>query len=199
MSALTQMRLLAARNGVPILRPEAERLLRTVLAEHRPQRILELGTAIGYSALLMAEALPCCRVVTLEKDAERVRLARQFFAASPSGSRIELLAGDAAQLLPSLAPPFDLVFLDAAKGHYLSCLQQALPLLRPGSVVVADDVLFYGQVYGPCPRRMRTIAKRMRQYLEFVQNEDLFQTTIHPDGDGFAVSVYQGADSHEHP
>ena len=92
---------------------------------------------------------------------------------------------------------FDFVFIDAAKGHYLSYLQQVLPYLRQGSVILADDVLFYGQVYGPCPRRMRTIAKRMRQYLEFVQNTDQFQTTLYPEGDGLAVSIYKGAETNE--
>lgn len=193
---LLEMRNFAAQQGVPVLRQEAERLLRLLMARYQPLRILEIGTAIGYSALLMAQLVPNCRILTLEKDEERIRDARRFWDREPVISeRIRLWEGDAAEKLSALNETFDFVFIDAAKGHYLSYLQQVLPHLQHGSVILADDVLFYGQVYGPCPRRMRTIAKRMRQYLEFVQNTEQFQTTLYPEGDGLAVSIYQGAEN----
>ncbi len=195
---LLEMRTFAAQQGVPVLRTEAERLLRLLMERHQPLRILEIGTAIGYSALLMAKLVPKCSILTLEKDEERIRDAQRFWQREPGVSkRIRLWQGDAAEGLRTLNETFDFVFIDAAKGHYLSYLQQVLPHLQRGSVILADDVLFYGQVYGPCPRRMRTIAKRMRQYLEFVQNTEQFQTTLYSEGDGLAVSIYQGVKNNE--
>lgn len=195
---LIEMRTFAAQQGVPVLRTEAERLLRLLMERYQPLRILEIGTAIGYSALLMAKLVPDCRILTLEKDEERIRDAQRFWRREPGVvERICLWQGDATEGLSTLNETFDFVFIDAAKGHYLSYLQQVLPHLRSGSIILADDVLFYGQVYGPCPRRMRTIAKRMRQYLEFVQNTEQFQTTLYPEGDGLAVSIYQGVKNDE--
>jgi predicted O-methyltransferase YrrM len=190
----------AALRTIPVIGRDGAALLCATVASARPRAILEIGTAIGYSTLLMAgQAAAGARITTIEIDAERAAAARAFFSRSRHAAAIELLVGDAAAILPGLDGAYDFLFIDAAKAHYLQYLAGAMDKLQPGAVIFADNVYFYGLVTAERPpRRMRTLVKRMRAYLEFVNNDPRFTTTIHPIGDGIAISRFQGDDSHDH-
>lgn len=193
---LAEMRQFAVDNRVPIISDAGARLLEETAAEKQPRSVLEIGTAIGYSALLIARNCPAStRIKTIELDAERAATARQFIIRSGFSDRIDLMEGDAGKILPDLTSKFDLVFIDAAKGQYLDYLIKLLDKLNPEAVIFADNVLFRGMVTSPDtpPRRYKTIVNRLRGYLQFVTNDSRFDTTVHPTGDGAAISIYRGA------
>lgn len=192
---LAEMRQFAADNKVPIISDAGARLLEDTAAKKQPRFILEIGTAIGYSALLIARNCPMAMITTIELNAERAATARQFIIRSGLSDRIFLVEGDAGKILPGLTSQFDMVFIDAAKGQYLDYLTKLLDKLNSGAVIFADNVLFRGLVTSPepPPRRYKTIVSRLRGYLEFVTNDSRFVTTVHPAGDGAAISIYQGA------
>ena len=182
----------AERDFVPVIRRETQQFLKYFLAVHRPERILEIGTAVGFSALLMAEYNPVsCEITTIENYAKRIPAARANFKAAGRERQITLLEGDAAELLPAVEGTFRFIFLDAAKGQYISFLPELLRLLAAGGVLVADNVLKEGEILESrfaVTRRNRTIHKRMRQYLyEVTHHKDLVSTVL-PVGDGLAVS-----------
>lgn len=183
----------AKETNVPIIRTETQSLLRTLIASARPGRILEVGTAIGFSALCMSEYAPeGCRITTIEKYEKRIPIARENFRRFGKEERIRLLEGDAADILKGLKEPYDFIFMDAAKGQYLSFLPEVLRLLTPGGLLVSDNVLQDGDIlesrYAVC-RRDRTIHTRMREYLYEIKHHPELVTSILPVGDGVAVSV----------
>lgn len=186
-----EMEIYAEENHVPIIRAAARDVFLQAVKEAAPRRILEIGTAIGYSALLMADALPELEsITTLELSEDRAALAQGYIDRSPYREKIDILTGDAGKMLNSLEEKYDLVFIDAAKGQYPDYWRKIQPLLADRSTVLADNVLFRGYVLGtePVPRRFRTIAKRLREYLALVEETTGFSTEILPDGDGLAVS-----------
>lgn len=186
-----EMEIYAEENHVPIIRAAARDVFLQVVKEAAPRRILEIGTAIGYSALLMADALPELEsITTLELSEDRAALAQGYIDRSPYREKIDILTGDAGKMLNSLEEKYDLVFIDAAKGQYPDYWRKIQPLLADRATVLADNVLFRGYVLGtePVPRRFRTIAKRLREYLVLVEETTGFSTEILPDGDGLAVS-----------
>lgn len=188
----------AIMNNVPIISPDGSRLLQDVANAAKPLSILELGTAIGYSTLLLATSMkPCGQITTIEQDEERISIAKHFLAQTSLLGRIKFIAGDAGAILPELTDKYDLVFIDAAKGQYLDYLRKVMDKLSPGAVILADNVLFRGWVLGndTAPRRFRTIVKRLRDYLDFVTTDKRFKTVVHPIGDGMAVSYFQGETS----
>ena len=159
----------ARQERVPIIRREMQSFLKMLLALKRPRRILEVGTAVGFSALLMAEhTSPDCRITTIEKYEKRIPKARENFAASPFGYKITLLEGDALEVLRQLSGTYDFIFMDAAKGQYIHFLPETLRLLEPGGVMISDNVLQEGDIiesHYAVERRNRTIYRRMRDYL----------------------------------
>ena len=180
---------------VPIISREGGGLLQEVTAAAKPVSILEIGTAIGYSTLLLAAAMaPNGRITTIEQDGARLEIARNFLAQACKLEQVTLIAGDAGEVLPTLTGSFDLVFIDAAKGQYLDYLHKVMDKLLPGAVIIADNVLFRGWVLddSDAPRRFRTIIKRLKAYLDFVTTDKRFKTVVHHTGDGMAVSYYQG-------
>lgn len=184
----------AAAYDVPIIQPEAGKLLASLVTEHKPFHILEIGTAIGYSTLLMADQMPAGgKIITLEVDEERAVQARRFIIEAEVKRDIELLVGDAGKLIPTLTGPFDFVFIDAAKGQYVDYLQKVRNKLSANAVIAADNILFRGWVDNPqnAPRRFRTIVSRLRQYLNLVNTDPSFKTTIYNIGDGLAVTYFQ--------
>lgn len=186
-----EMEIYAEENHVPIIRAAARDVFLHVVKEAAPRRILEIGTAIGYSALLMADALPELEsITTLELSEDRAALAQDYIERSPYREKIDILTGDAGKMLNSIEEKYDLVFIDAAKGQYPDYWRKIQPLLADRATVLADNVLFRGYVLGtePVPRRFRTIAKRLREYLVLVEETTGFSTEILPDGDGLAVS-----------
>lgn len=191
---LTEMRRYALINRVPIISEAGASLLAEMVVRKQPRSVLEIGTAIGYSALLIAGKSPVStKITTIELDAERAATARQFIIRSGLSDRISLMEGDAGSLIPSLTSSYDMVFIDAAKGQYLDYLTKLLDKLNPMAVIFADNILFRGLVNSsaPPPRRYKTIVTRLRGYLKFVTEDPRFVTTVHPDGDGAAISVYQ--------
>lgn len=194
---LKEQRIYAVINHVPILRESEVHLFEELIGLYRPQRVLEIGTAIGYSTLLLARHLgPDGTVTSVELDEVRHEMAKYYVEKSPYADRVKLCLGDAEAVIDTLSGPFDLVFLDGPKGQYLRQLEALLPKLAPGAVILADNVLFRGYVRGDkeAPRRYKTIVKRLREYLTFVEDRRRFNTTIYPLGDGMSVTIWKGTD-----
>lgn len=190
---LNQIEREALKTNVPIIRKEMQTFLKLMLVMNRPKRILEVGTAVGFSSILMAEYNPIdCEILTIENYEKRIPIARENFARAGKEHTITLLTGDAKDILPTLADPFDFIFMDAAKGQYINFMPEVLRLLRPGGMLISDNVLQDGDIIESrfaVTRRNRTIHKRMREYLyELTHNEEL-QTAVLPIGDGITVSV----------
>lgn len=177
---------------VPIIRKSMQSFLKLLLAMKKPKRILEVGTAVGFSSIFMAEYNPVpCEIVTIENYEKRVPIARENFKRAGKEQQITLIEGDATEVLKTLEEPFDLIFMDAAKGQYIHFLPDILRLLKTGGTLVSDNVLQDGDIiesHYVVTRRNRTIHKRMREYLyELTHREDLV-TAILPVGDGITVS-----------
>lgn len=183
-----------AKNGlVPIIRREMQSFLKFLLALKRPMKILEVGTAVGFSALLMCEYGPeGCKITTIENYEKRIPVARENIRRAGKEDQILLIPGDANAVLGELTGEFDLVFMDAAKGQYGKFLPEVLRLLGPGGVLVADNVLQDGDVVESrfvVERRNRTIHKRMRDFLYQVTHHEDLVTTVLALGDGVSLSV----------
>jgi predicted O-methyltransferase YrrM len=177
---------------VPIIRKEMQSFLKLLLAMQRPKRILEVGAAVGFSSILMAEYGPKdCQIVTIENYDKRIPIAKANFARAGKEAQITLLEGDAQDILPTLKEPFDLVFMDAAKGQYIHFMPEVLRLLAPHGILVSDNVLQDGDIIEShyiVERRNRTIYKRMREYLYELTHHEELVTAVLPVGDGITVS-----------
>lgn len=188
---LQEMEVYAKAQHVPIINERGRSVFVSVLEQVKPHRVLEIGTAIGYSALLMMEhGAADVHVTTLELSEERARTALAYIRQSPYADRITVQLGDAAKLLEALEGPFDFVFIDAAKGQYVDYFHKVMPLLTENAVILADNVLFRGYVRSEekPPRRYKTIVKRLREYIALVTHTPGFVTEIHENGDGLAVT-----------
>ena len=184
----------AARAGrVPIIRKETANFLQAMVAAKQPKRILEVGTAVGYSALLMAQVMPeGTDIITIEKYEPRIPVARRHFEEAGLSDRITLLEGDAGEILKELDGSFDFIFMDAAKGQYIHWLPDILRLLSTGGVLFSDNVLQDGDViesHFAVERRNRTIHKRMREYLFELTHKEGLLTSVVPLGDGIAITM----------
>lgn len=192
-AVLDQIEREALESYVPIIRKDMQSFLKLLLTMQKPMRILEVGTAVGFSAILMAEYAPeGCQIVTIENYDKRIPIARQNFERAGKSDQITLLEGDATEVLKTLEEPFDMIFMDAAKGQYINFMSDVLRLLKKDGVLVSDNVLQDGDIIEShfiVERRNRTIYKRMREYLyELTHREDLV-TSVLPVGDGITVSV----------
>lgn len=188
---LAEMKAYGEANHVPIININGLAVLEKAVAARKPRRVLEIGTAIGYSTLyIAANAAPGVEIVSLELSEERAGEARAFVDRSSYGQQIRIITGDAGKNIQKLTGFFDMVFIDAAKGQYPDYFRKIYPLLTEDALVVADNVLFRGYVRGdvPAPRRFRTIVKRLREYIAMVTDSGEFQTEIYENGDGLAVS-----------
>lgn len=183
----------AHQTNVPIIRKEMESFLRVLIEIKKPKRILELGTAIGYSAILMANTMSeDCRITTIENYDKRMPIARDNFKRAGVEEKVELLEGDALEILQKINEPYDFVFMDVAKAQYLVYLKEIMRLLPVGGILIADNVLQDGELVESryaVERRNRTIHSRMREYLYEVKNMKELETTIIPIGDGITLSV----------
>lgn len=177
---------------VPIIRKEMQQFLKMLLAIKRPLRILEVGTAVGFSAILMAEYDPVhCEITTIENYEKRIPIARENFKRAGKEEQITLLEGDATEVLKTLEEPYDFIFMDAAKGQYIHFLPDIIRLLGEQGVLVSDNVLQDGTIIESrfvVTRRNRTIHKRMRDYLYELTHRDDLVTAVLPIGDGITVS-----------
>ncbi|BFL45892.1 O-methyltransferase [Lactonifactor longoviformis] len=190
---LDQLEIEAVQNRVPIIRREMQSFLKVLLLSLRPLNILEVGTAVGFSALLMSEYAPQgCRITTIENYDKRIPIARENFKKAGKEDVITLLEGDAADILRDLDDRYDLIFMDAAKGQYIHFLPEILRLLRTGGVLLSDNVLQDGDIiesHFAVERRNRTIYKRMREYLYTLKHHEQLETAILPLGDGVTMST----------
>ena len=190
---LDQIEREATADYVPIIRKEMQSFLKFLLAMKKPARILEVGTAVGFSAILMAEYDPVpCQIITIENYEKRIPIARENFKRAGKEAQIALLEGDAAEVLKTLEGPYDFIFMDAAKGQYIHFLPEILRLLAKDGVLVSDNVLQDGDVIESrfaVTRRNRTIHKRMREYLYTLTHSEELVTAVLPVGDGITLST----------
>ena len=194
-SILDQIEQEALDSYVPIIRKEMQQFLKLLLAMKRPMRILEVGTAGGFSAILMAEYDPVpCEITTIENYEKRIPIAKENFIRAGKEKQIMLLEGDAAQILPTLTETYDFIFMDAAKGQYIHFMPDILRLLGPEGTLVSDNVLQDGDIIESrfaVTRRNRTIHKRMREYLYELTHDEHLVTAVLPIGDGVTVSTWK--------
>lgn len=192
---LNELEEFALKTNVPVIRPQMQNFLKLLLAMKQPKQILEVGTAIGFSALLMSEYGPRdCKITTIEKYEKRIPVAKENFKKAGKEEQISLLEGDAAQILKELKGPYDFIFMDAAKGQYIHFLPDILKLMPQGGLLISDNVLQDGDVMESrfaVTRRDRTIHSRMREYLYELKHNEALLTDILPIGDGVTVSVKQ--------
>ena len=194
---LNEIEKFAIETEVPIIRKEMQNFLRFLLTMKKPMKILEVGTAIGFSALLMSEYAPDgCQITTIEKYEPRIPIARENFKKAGKESCITLLEGDATDILKELDDSFDIIFMDAAKGQYIHFMPDILRLLTEDGLLISDNVLQDGDVIESryaVVRRNRTIHGRMREYLYELTHHPELETCILPVGDGITLSVKKGA------
>ena len=186
---------------VPIIRKETKSFLKVMLEIKRPVKILEIGTAVGFSAILMGKYSPEeCRITTIENYEKRIPIARANFARAGMEQKITLLEGDALEIMKGMPDDagFDFVFMDAAKGQYPAYLEQVMRFLVPGGILITDNVLQDGDIIESrfaVERRDRTIHSRMREYLYTLKHHPELETSILPLGDGVALSVRKTGDN----
>lgn len=183
----------ALRDRVPIIRKEMQSFLKVLLMIKKPMRLLEVGAAVGFSSILMSEYMPeGGHITTIENYDKRIPVAKANFKRAGKEDKIDLIEGDALEVMRGLEGPYDLIFMDAAKGQYIHYLPEVMRLLKADGVLVSDNVLQEGDIIESrfaVERRNRTIHSRMREYLYELKHNDQLQTSIIPLGDGVALSV----------
>ena len=183
----------AIADEVPIIRKEMGNLLKVLLQLVQPERILEVGTAVGYSSILMSENMPeKCTITTIENYDKRIPVARNNFKRAGKENVITLIEGDALEVLKTLEGPYDFIFMDAAKGQYINYLPDIKRVLRKGGLLISDNILQEGELVESryvVTRRDRTIHTRIREYLYELTHNDELITSIVPIGDGITLSV----------
>lgn len=189
----------AIATNVPIIRKQVQTFIKFMLANNRPQKILEIGTATGFSSILMAEySDPSAHIITIEKYEKRIPIAKENIKAAGFENKIELIEGDAIDILKKLVDEkkhFDFIFMDAAKAQYINMLPDVITLLEERGVLITDNCLQDGDIIQPkyaVRRRDRTIHKRIREYMYAITHEDTLTTDILPIGDGLSISVKVG-------
>lgn len=183
----------AIKTFVPIIRKDMQSYMKFLMMAHKPKNILEVGAAIGFSALLMSEyAGADARITTIENYEPRIPIAKENFSKCGKSDVITLLEGDALEILPTLTEQYDFIFMDAAKGQYINFLPELMRLLTPGGILLSDNVLQDGEIIESkyaVVRRDRTIHTRMRDYLYELKHMEELTTAILPVGDGCAISI----------
>ncbi|MFD2681371.1 O-methyltransferase [Bacillus seohaeanensis] len=196
-SLLMEMEEYAVQHNVPIMELVGIETLLGTMNIQQPTNILEIGTAIGYSALRMAEALPKTNIVTIERETERFQQAKKFLSQSPDEKeRIQLVFGDALEVVDEIREygPYDAIFIDAAKGQYKKFFEIYTEMLTPNGIVYSDNVLFKGLVAQETidQKRIRSMVKKLQSYNQWLMNHETFDTYILPVGDGIAISKRRG-------
>ena len=185
----------AIADEVPIIRKEMGNLLKVLLQLVQPERILEVGTAVGYSSILMSENMPeNCKITTIENYDKRIPVAKNNFKRAGKEDVITLIEGDALEVLKTLEGPYDFIFMDAAKGQYINYLPDVKRVLRKGGLLISDNILQEGEIVESryaVTRRKRTIHTRIREYVYELTHSEDFVTSIVPIGDGITLSVKQ--------
>lgn len=181
----------ATDNNVPIIQPEVAQFLKVLISIKKPSQILELGTAIGYSSIVMATAMGNKgNVATVERNESMVKIASNNIKNNKLDHRIKIYEGDALEVLKNIEGKFDIIFLDAAKSKYKEFLSLCINKLNKEGLIISDNVLFKGMIAenSIVPKRKRTIVRNMREYLTYISNNEKFETTVIPIGDGVAIT-----------
>ncbi|KEI01501.1 O-methyltransferase [Clostridium botulinum] len=189
---LKELKEFAIKEQVPIVQDEVANFLKFMVLSNKPKKILELGTAIGYSSILMNMACNGeCEITTIERDENMISIAKNNIVKYGFDDKIKILQGDCLEILPTIDEQFDLIFMDAGKGHYNHFLPHCMRMLKKDGMIIADNVLFRGMVASDdlVKRRKITIVKRMRSYLEMVSSDENFITSVIPMGDGIAITT----------
>lgn len=187
----------ANKNNVPIIFPEVEQFIRVLLKISNVKNILEIGSAIGYSSLVMAESTPSnVRITTIEKGKDMYKIAKENINQSKYKDKVKIIEGDARDVIPELEEKYDFIFLDAAKGHYLEFFNDCTKKLNDEGIIVSDNVLYKGMIASDelVIRRKKTIVKRMRNYLEYISDLDGYITSVLPLGDGVSITYKKEGD-----
>lgn len=186
-----KLRKYAEENHIYIVKPQVERLLSVILSILKPEKILEVGTAIGYSSMLMLKyAGKSSHVTTIERDEEVLLMAKENIKMRGEEGRIRCIFGDASEVLEHLTGEYDFIFIDAAKGQYRDHFEKSLKLIKSGGVILTDDVLYFGMTASDefMVKKHDTITKKLREYLDFLCHDERFETNILPIGDGVAIT-----------
>ncbi|NUK30835.1 O-methyltransferase [Parageobacillus sp. VR-IP] len=194
---IKEMERYAQEYDIPIMEVTGIEVMLHILKIAQPKRILEIGTAIGYSAIRMAKALPAAEIVTIERDKERYERALYYINQTGTSGQIRVIFGDALNVYSDVAKaaPFDVLFIDAAKGQYQRFFELYEPLLAENGLIITDNVLFKGLVATEEPienKRMRQLAAKIRRYNEWLAGRKDYETIILPVGDGVAISRKRG-------
>ena len=188
---------------IPIILPETETLILNLMKLRKPCRLLEIGTAVGYSTICFAKAVPDLKIVTLESSKDMYRMATENIEKAGFSDRIHVLFGDASGSLKEMEQNignlefsgFDMVFIDASKGHYQEFWDGCIPLCKKDAVILCDNVLFRGRTASDefvTDQKHKTIINRMREFVQSITNVDYADTAILTVGDGVSVSVLKG-------
>lgn len=190
---LMEMERFAEQNHVPIMQLAGIESLNQILRIQNPKSILEIGTAIGYSAIRMAQALPNCRIVTIERDVSRVQYAKEFIARSEMANRIQVIEGDALEVdMETLPTTFDAVFIDAAKGQYMKFFEKYASLVPSGGVLYIDNMYMHGLSdldIKEVPRRKRTMIRNLKTFSDWIMAHPDYSSAFFPVGDGLLICL----------
>lgn len=181
----------AIENYIPIIMDDTLEIVDKILKEVKPSRILEIGTAVGYSAICFSEYLKeGGRIDTIERDEERIKQAKENIEkVGINDNKIKIYSGDAVEILPQLNEKYDIVFIDAAKGKYPFFLNQALRMINVGGIILADNILYKGYVMSDYNKhKQRTAVRNLREYIANVTENENLETEILEVGDGLAIS-----------
>ena len=192
---LTKLRAYALDTRSPILRREAAQFMRVLTSLRRPGKILEAGTCIGYSAILMAECAPGAKIETVEIDPDIALIARRNIEEAGLSGRIRVIVGDATEVFSSLSGTYDMIFVDSAKGQYIHMYEDIIRLLASGGLLVCDNCIFYDKIYDEpqdAPHKHRTIVANMRAFLTKAMNDPCLSATLLEVGDGMLVAAKKG-------
>jgi len=187
---LAKIRKQALDEHIPIIMDDTLNEVSKILEEVKPSKILEIGTAVGYSAICFSEYLkPKGRIDTIEKDEERAKKAIENIKKAEVEDIIKVFEGDAVEILPTLQDEYDVIFIDAAKGKYPVFLSQAIRMSHKGSIIIADNVLYKGYVMSDYNKhKQRTAVRNLREYIAEIMNNKNLETRILEVGDGLAIS-----------
>ncbi|MEK4386623.1 O-methyltransferase [Solibacillus sp. FSL W7-1464] len=190
---LMEMERFAEQNHVPIMQLAGIESLNQILRIQNPKSILEIGTAIGYSAIRMAQALPQSHIVTIERDVSRVQYAKEFIARSEVANRIQVIEGDALEVdMDSLPATFDAVFIDAAKGQYMKFFEKYASLVPSGGVLYIDNMYMHGLSdldIKEVPRRKRTMIRNLKTFSDWIMAHPDYSSAFFPVGDGLLICL----------
>lgn len=192
-SWIEEMEQYASEHNVPIMEPLGISFLKQCVQLRKPKKILEIGTAIGYSSLQMMQAYRNTTIITLERNPEMIKVAKNNIRAQKKEDAIHILEGDALELEATVAQyaPFDMIFIDAAKGQYKRFFELYEPMLSNEGVIITDNVLFKGYVANEtnAPKRLKSMIKKIQDYNNWLIQRNDYETNIYPIGDGIAVSI----------